>query len=215
LQYARQPVDVATLGYELGVQYVIEGDVRVDENKVRVNIALIDTKTRLQAWSQRYERDEADRAAVQEEIVRGLARQLQVSLMEIRGRTATSNPNVDALLVRGWSALNLYAFFRGGEDAGHLFQSVLDLDPENTSRLRGRGAVKTIDAGVRQMGNEAGLREAEVLLRKSEALNPRGSLQPYFLGRNLMYQGRRDEALALFARTLELNPSYAPAYGTI
>src|SRR5262249_50753762 len=135
LQYAKQPIDVAALGHELGVQYVLEGDVRLEDKKVRVNVALIDTKSRLQAWSQRYERAEADRGAVQEEIVRGLARQLQVSLMEIRGRTASTNPNVDALLVRGWAAMNLYAFFRGGEDAGKLFQSALDLDPQSVSAM--------------------------------------------------------------------------------
>ena len=103
LQYARQPVDVAALGHELGIHYVVEGDIRLEARKVRVNVALIDTSSRLQAWSQRYERDEADRGAVQEEIVRGLARQLQVSLMEIRGAPRRPTPTS----TRGWCAAGL------------------------------------------------------------------------------------------------------------
>src|SRR5581483_2045600 len=192
LQFAKQPVDVVALGHELGVHYVVEGDIRLEDKKVRVNIALTDTRSRLQAWSQRYERDEADRGAVQEEIVRGLARQLQVSMMEIRGRTASKDPNVDALLFRGWSALNLYAFYRGGEDGAQLFQSVLDLDPQNASAMTGLGAFTSVTA-LRQSGaaKADSLRAAEEMLRKAQALNPQGSLPPYFLGRNLMYQGQR------------------------
>jgi len=40
--------------------------------------------------------------------------------------------------VRGWAALNLYTFFRGGDDGAKLFQGVLELDPQNASAISTR-----------------------------------------------------------------------------
>jgi TolB-like protein/DNA-binding SARP family transcriptional activator len=216
LQYAKPPVDVAAIGTELGVQYVVEGDVRVDGTTVRINIALIDTRTRLHVWTERYERDDTDRPKVQDEIVRALARQLQVSMMEVRGREPT-NPTIDSMLGKGWAALNQFAFFRGGHDSAQLFQDVLALDPKNVSALTGLGAFKSVAYNTRQTTDDRDslLRDSENLLKQALRVNPQASLPLYFLGRRAMWQGEPDEALDYFARTLNLNPSYAPAYGAI
>jgi TolB-like protein/cytochrome c-type biogenesis protein CcmH/NrfG len=216
LQYAKPPVDVAAIGTELGVQYVVEGDVRVDGAKVRINIALIDTRTRLHVWTERYERDDTDRPKVQDEIVRALARQLQVSMMEVRGREPT-NPTIDSMLGKGWAALNQFAFFRGGHDSAQFFQDVLALDPKNASALTGLGAFKSVAYNTRQTTEDRDslLRDSENLLKQALRVNPQASLPLYFLGRRAMWRGEPDEALDYFARTLNLNPSYAPAYGAI
>jgi len=216
LQYAKPPVDVAAIGTELGVQYVVEGDVRVDDGKVRVNIALIDTKTRLHVWTERYERDDTDRPQVQDEIVRALARQLLVSIMEVRGR-GPANPTIDSLLGKGWSALNLFAFFRGGRESEQLFQEVLALDPKNVSALTGLGAFKSTAVNTRQTTGDRDtlLQESESLLKQALQVDPQASLPLYFLGRLAMWKAQPDEALSYYARTIELNPSYAPAYGAI
>jgi TolB-like protein len=107
LQYAGRPLDVGALETELGVEYAVEGDVRLEDGKVRINIALIDVKSRLQVWAERYERDEADQVAVKDEIVRALARQLHLTVMEQRGRNGpTDNPSINETLGRAWAALN-------------------------------------------------------------------------------------------------------------
>lgn len=217
MHFAGRPFDAAQLGTELGVQYIVEGDVRSENDRVKVNIALIDTSTRLQVWTARYEREEADRPSILEEIVRALARQLQVSLMEVRGLAAArSHPTVDALLAKGWAELNQFAFFRGGRDAGTHFENALAIDPRNVSALTGLGAFKSTAYNTRQTENPAGLLdEAEALLKQAIALNPHASLPVYFLGRVAMWRGQAEEALARFTETVELNPSYAPAYGAI
>lgn len=215
LTYARKAVDVASIGAELGVKYVVEGDIRLAENKLRANIALIDTETRLQVWSGRYERDEADRLKVQDEIANALARQLQVGVMESRARQ--TDPSLDTTLAKGWAALNQFAFFRGGKDAGALFESVLAKDPDNVSALTGLGAFKSVAANTRQGGEdrETLLRASEALLKRAAEIDPQSSLPPFFLGRLAMWRGQREEALDRFARAVELNPSLAPAYGSI
>jgi TolB-like protein len=63
-----QPIDVAALGAEFQVRYVLEGSMRMNGDKLRVNVELVDPATRLSVWSGRIERDQAERQAVQDEI---------------------------------------------------------------------------------------------------------------------------------------------------
>jgi DNA-binding SARP family transcriptional activator/TolB-like protein len=218
LQYAKRPVDVGTLETELGVEYAIEGDVRLEDSKVRINIALINVKTRLQVWAERYERDEVDQVAVHDEIVRALARQLHLTIMAEHGRNGpTDSPSINEMLGRGWAALNLFAFYRGGPEAEQLFQEVLRADPNNATALIGLGAFKYVSVNTGQTREDHALLldQAESLLRQSSALKPRASLPYYFLGLVTARRGLLEEALRLYEKTLELNPSYAPAYGAM
>src|SRR5262249_6256227 len=47
LTFKGQPVDVAAVGAELHVRYVLDGSMRMHGDKLRVNVELIDPKTRL------------------------------------------------------------------------------------------------------------------------------------------------------------------------
>src|SRR5262249_40767665 len=207
------------LDAELGVHYAVEGDVRLEDGIVRINIALIDVRTRLQVWAQRYERAEAEQPAVQDEIVKALARQLHVSVMENRGRddAPTSRPSPNATLGKAWAALNLFAFLRGGEEAGQLFEEVLRADPNNVSALTGLGAFKFSSANFYRGSKDfnALLDQSEGLLRRASSLEPRASLPQYFLALVLTRRGHPEDALPLLEKVLELNPSYAPAYAAI
>ncbi len=220
IQYAKRPVDVGTLGTDLGVHYAVEGDVRLEDGTVRINIALIDVKTRLQVWAERYERAEAERLSVQDEIVRSLARQLHVSVMADRGRddAPAPRPSANATLGKAWAAENLFSFQRGGREAGELFQEVLRADPNNVSALTGLGAFKFSSTNNALQAPEevpALLDEAEALLRRATSLNPNVSLPYYFLALVLTRRGQPEEALPLLEKVLEMNPSYAPAYAAI
>ncbi len=219
IQYAKRFVDVGTLSTDLGVHYAIEGDVRLEDHTVRINIALIDVKTRLQVWAERYEHAEADRVAAQDEIVKALARQLHVGVMEARGRDSpfAGRPTTNATLGKAWAALNLFAFFRGGGEAEQLFQDVLRADPNNVSALTGLGTFKYAAANTRRTSEDPAvlLDESESLLRRANSLDPKASLPYYFLGLVETRRGLLDDALALLEKVIELNPSYAPAYAAI
>src|SRR5262249_32107347 len=68
------------IGEELGVTHVVEGSVQRAGNKVRVNAQLIDTRTDAHLWGQTYDRDVADVFAIQSEIAKTIADQLQAKL---------------------------------------------------------------------------------------------------------------------------------------
>jgi TolB-like protein len=79
--YQGKPVDIAALGGELQVRYVLEGSMHMHRDKLRVNVELVDPATRLPVWTSQIERDSADRRGVRDEIVRHLARVLQFEIL--------------------------------------------------------------------------------------------------------------------------------------
>ena len=65
---------------ELGVAHVLEGSVQRAGTRVRVNAQLIDARNDAHLWAQTYDRDLADVFAIQSEIAKSIADQLQAKL---------------------------------------------------------------------------------------------------------------------------------------
>lgn len=68
------------IGDQLGVVNVVEGSVQRSGNRVRVNAQLVDARTDQHLWAQTYDRDLADVFAIQSEIAKAIADQLQAKL---------------------------------------------------------------------------------------------------------------------------------------
>jgi TolB-like protein/class 3 adenylate cyclase/Tfp pilus assembly protein PilF len=68
------------IGQQLGVANVLEGSVQRSANRVRVNAQLVDARTDRHLWAQTYDRDLADVFAIQSEIAKTIADQLQAKL---------------------------------------------------------------------------------------------------------------------------------------
>ncbi len=68
------------IGEQLGVAHVLEGSVQRAGNRVRVNAQLIDARSDAHLWAQTYDRDLADVFAIQSEIAKTIADQLQAKL---------------------------------------------------------------------------------------------------------------------------------------
>ena len=76
---------------QLGVAHVVEGSVQRSSNRVRVNAQLIDARINRQLWGQTYDRDLADVFAIQSEIAKAIAEQLQAKLSP-REKNAIERP---------------------------------------------------------------------------------------------------------------------------
>ena len=66
--YKGKAVDMRQVGKELGVDYVVEGSVRKDGNKLRIVSQLIDTKNGEHVWAERFDRSGIDPWALQDEV---------------------------------------------------------------------------------------------------------------------------------------------------
>jgi TolB-like protein/Tfp pilus assembly protein PilF len=74
------PRNLREIGQQLGVAHVLEGSVQRAANRVRVTAQLIDSRTDAHLWAQTYDRDLADVFAIQSEIAKTIADQLQAQL---------------------------------------------------------------------------------------------------------------------------------------
>jgi DNA-binding winged helix-turn-helix (wHTH) protein len=216
---AVRSIDVSALGREFGADYALEGSLRVMSGRLRVDIALIDLTTRLQAWNGHFESDETDAAARRLEIVRGLARQLVVAAVDVLGaRSLGANhetPLADKLN-RGWSLYQKFHSFRGGEEGQRMFEEILLDHPSNRSALIGLGGFKIAAAYRLARTDRQGLvKEAEQLSQRALAIESQASLNQYNLGEIALLNGQVDEAVFRYERTLAINPIHAPSVGQL
>src|SRR5437016_5117446 len=72
--------NVREIGQQLGVAHLLEGSVQRSGNRVRVTAQLIDARSDAQQWAEHYDRDLADVFAIQSEIAKAIADQLQAKL---------------------------------------------------------------------------------------------------------------------------------------
>ena len=83
------------IGQQLGVAHLVEGSVQRAGGKVRVNAQLIDARTDAHQWAQIYDRDLADVFAIQSEIAKAIADQLQAKLSPGEKAAIEQKPTAD------------------------------------------------------------------------------------------------------------------------
>jgi len=83
------------IGQQLGVAHLLEGSVQRAANKIRVNAQLIDARTDAHLWAQTYDRDLADVFAIQSEIAKAIADQLQARLSPNEKAAIEKPPTTD------------------------------------------------------------------------------------------------------------------------
>ena len=89
------PRNLREIGQQLGVAHVVEGSVQRAANKVRVNAQLIDARNDAHLWAQTYDRDLADVFAIQSEIAKAIADQLQAKLSPNEKKAIEQPPTTD------------------------------------------------------------------------------------------------------------------------
>jgi TolB-like protein len=89
------PRNLREIGQQLGVAHVLEGSVQRAANRVRVNAQLIDARSDAHLWAQTYDRDLADVFAIQSEIAKTIADQLQAKLSPKEKAAIEEQPTTD------------------------------------------------------------------------------------------------------------------------
>jgi serine/threonine-protein kinase len=83
------------IAQQLGVAHVLEGSVQRTGNRVRVTAQLIDAMTDTHLWAERYDRDLADVFAIQSEIAKTIADQLQAKISPSEKAAIEKAPTTD------------------------------------------------------------------------------------------------------------------------
>src|SRR5438552_5174272 len=136
MQYKAGPGrNLREIGKELGVAHLLEGSVQRDAKRVRINAQLIDARNDAHLWAQTYDRDLADVFAVQSEIAKAIADQLQAKFSPNEKKAIEQPPTTD-----------LVAFDLSSRAKSHLLTADIAMtgDPDL------RKAIKLLDEAVKR-----------------------------------------------------------------
>jgi TolB-like protein/Flp pilus assembly protein TadD len=213
-----KPVDVKKLGHELNVRYVLEGSVQRGNNRLRVNVQLIDADTGNHLWAERFDKPVADLFDMQDEIVSRLANSLDTELVVAEARRAERSPHPDAmdLVFQGTS------WFNKGLTPDHLARAhsflakAVALDPGNVEAMVCLARVDaTIGAAFMTDDWSARFTSAEATLTKALSLAPNHASAHAVLGVVLVYTKRASQGIAECEQALALDRNLARAHALI
>lgn len=217
LHYAGQATDVAVVGAELGVRYVIEGSVRSDGNRLRVTVQLIETASRLYAWTEHFDRDRANAFEDGNAIAMGLARALQVGVTLARSRDTTKvEPEIGALIAKGFATQYGGFTYERLTKALAIFEEALVRAPELPNAMVAVAAASLdLTSNYSVSGRRSQIERAEKLLHRALEKQPDFANAHFYLGRLHKVRSEYPLAQQSLLRALELNPSLSQAYAQL
>lgn len=122
------------IGQQLRVAHVVEGSVQRSGNRVRVNTQLVDTRTDHQLWAQTYDRDLADVFAIQSEIAKAIADQLQAKLSQSEKSEIDRPPTSDIVAFELYTRAKLLLLTSFSSAARAKLLEAADLLDQATAR---------------------------------------------------------------------------------
>ncbi len=133
MHYKNTAQTIDAIGRALGVTFILEGNVRREGDRVRINAQLIQVSDQTQLWAESYERDLKDIFALQDEVAQRIAGSLTVELLS--GADSTSPPT-RPINVEAYQAYLKGRFFwnqrtpDGLQNAVEYFEQAIALAPD-------------------------------------------------------------------------------------
>ncbi len=211
--YRDKPVDTKQIGRELGVRYVLEGEVQRSGNRVRVTAQLIDAETDAHLWAERFDGDAGDLFALQDEITNRIAVALDLELVDAAAARPTERPDTRDYILRGRAARLKPPSRENRTEAVLLFERALALDPESVA-AQSWLAIELTARALDFMTDTAAadIARAESLAERALAASPRSPIARFAKGQVLRAQHRYDEAIVEYETAIALNRNWANAY---
>jgi TolB-like protein len=216
LKYGEEQKSIGEIGKELGVNFIIEGTVQRQENKMRISVQLIRVLNEGHLWSDVYDRDWKDIFNVQSEIAQRIAEELKTVLTpeerESINKAQTKNPEAYNLYLQGRFFWNKRTK-EGLEKSVEYFEQAINADPNYALAYAGLADAYFIQAWWGWIPLNEGFAHAKDLAYHALQLDKNLSEAHTVLGALLNYddwnweESRRELELAV-----KLNPNFVTAH---
>ncbi|HTF37431.1 MAG TPA: winged helix-turn-helix domain-containing protein [Blastocatellia bacterium] len=206
--------DITRIGRELGVDFVVEGSVRREQDRVRITAQLIQVSDQTHLWSESYDRSAGDALKVQNEVAGQIAHALAIRLLTGKESESTHSASAEAVdaYLRG-----RYLWNKGGTGnvgrSVEYFQQAIEKDSTYAAAFAGMAdSYRLLGMYYVMLPAEAYPKAREATMRAIK-LDP-GSADAYVsLGSiKFRYDWDWEEAERDFQRALEINPSLGMAH---
>jgi adenylate cyclase len=208
-QFKGQNQDLRAIGQALAVTHLLEGSVRKEGNRLRINAELIRVENGVHVWAESYDRELTGVFAIQEDIAAAIAGALKTPLGLVPGQTLVSLRPKDEetyeLFLRGRAAWRS----RRLEEAIRFLEQAVARDPNFAPSWRFLSQARGLDNLNRRFRGEEPKtypESGETLARRVIALAP-GSPDGYVMLANLaLVEGKTLEGLDLRKQALARDP---------
>jgi TolB-like protein/DNA-binding winged helix-turn-helix (wHTH) protein/Flp pilus assembly protein TadD len=219
MHYQRSSEKVDQIGSELGVQYVLEGSVRRDSDKVRINAELIEVVGQRQLWAQQYDRELTNLLVVQAEIAREISDAIELTLGSPERSESVRQPTLTPEAYQAYDLClkGLYFWNKrtapGFQQAIEYFQQAIAKDANYAPAYAGLANSYallpgyTLAPAARYMPKA---REAAVRALEIDDDSPEAHVALALILEN--YDWDWSTAEKEYRRAIELNPNYATAH---
>jgi len=201
-QYRRTDKTIEAIGKELNVEYILEGNFQKYGDEAKLIVQLIRTREESHIWSNEYNRNWNDILAVQSEVAKAVASELNAVITPEEKEIIEARPTVDLtaydLYIRAYEYENRTNNEEDYRYALKMYTKAVEIDPEFTLAWVGMAACSRFLYWFCYDLSEENLATAKSYLDKAKALSP-GSKEVRFEEAWYYYHCLRD-----YHRALEL-----------
>jgi serine/threonine-protein kinase len=207
--------DVREIGDLLNVSTVLEGSVRMRDDRVRITVQLVDVRDGFRIWGERYDRQMADIFAVQEEIAREIVEHLRAELGGEPGETAPPLVRSHTDVLEAYQLYLKGRFLCNSRRADGLrasiecFEEAVSLDPDYALAYAGLADAYSLLGWYRYLTADEAyerIQEATGKALELEACVPEACTSRAYA--KFIYEWDFTGAETEFRHAIELNPRY-------
>lgn len=202
-------IDIRSIGAQLGAQLIVEGTVRISNDRVRVTAQLTNTGDGFPIWAERFEHDLEDRLLIQSTIAERIAEQFapNLALNQDSPDFAANLKSYDYYLLgrHHWNRRTPEAL----ELADSYFRRALELEPNYAAALSGLADALLLKEDYGGSNPDNAVELAQSLIDQALALRPDLGEANASAGLIAKIQGDFDKAESFYRRAVELKPTYS------
>jgi serine/threonine-protein kinase len=215
MRYRGANKSASEIASELGVSYVLEGSVVRLANQVKITIRLIDALTNKYLWGEEYSRDFTGLLALQGEVAKTIASQIQVKLTQEEQNLLTQEKAVNPKAYEAYLKGNFFLYKLTREAIGtalQYYELAAGIDPTYAPAYVGITMVWGARAQMGYVPMSVAARESEWAEAKALALDSSLAEVHYMVGaRRAWLEWNWDGAMQSFRKSVELKPNLAEA----
>jgi len=213
-RYKRTDKPLKEISHELGVSAILEGSVQKIGNNVRITAQLIDTKTDIHLWSDKYDKELSDVFSIYSEVAQNVAKALKITLTPEetdmkRNSTYTSSTKAYDYYLKG----NYHKSKYESIPAIEMYSKSIQEDPSFTAAYAKRAIVHLYLWWIRGEGYQIHELKAQEDIKNGLILNSK--LPELMVAQaTYVYQVNRDyeSALKILDQLRFKNPNMADIY---
>ena len=212
-RFIGKDLDLNEIGKQLNVETVLEGSVRRQGKRIRIDAKLISVKDGYNLWSEQFDRNVGDVFAIQEEIALAITRKLKATFLQKKkteiGEEPTHNTEAYDAVLKGryfWNRREL-------KESEKYFQKAISLDSNFALAYAGLAETYVVFPFFGAGTPDEYMPKAELAAERAIRLDSLLSV-PYLTiaFKNENYDWNPVKAEKYFKKALRLDPKYAPAH---